>query len=138
MPEYVDVTAAIISREGEILIARRSSGPRRGLWEFPGGKLEAGETREECLAREIREELGLEIVVGSHFLTVEQEYPDMKIRLHCFSCTTGGSPAEMTDHHEVRWVKLAELGEFNFPAADREVAGKLTSSPGGTTANRPK
>jgi len=126
LPEFVDVTAAIISREDRILIARRSSGPRSGLWEFPGGKQEAGESREACLAREIREELEIEIVVGSHFITVEKQYPDMDIRLHCFYCTTSQDPGEMTDHHEIRWVKQDELAEYSFPEADRAVANQLT------------
>ena len=138
MPEYTDVTAAIIEKEGRVLIACRTSGSRRGLWEFPGGKQETGETLEACLVREIREELGLDIDVGRHFLTVEQEYPDIRIRLHCFACTASGDPAEMSDHHEIRWVKQDELAEYSFPEADRAVAERLMLSPGGTTVNSPR
>ena len=126
MPEYTDVTAAVIKRGGKILIARRDSGPRAGLWEFPGGKVEKDESLEACLAREIREELGLEISVNRHFMTVEHRYPDISIRLHCFYCETLHSPGRSTDHHELKWVKPGDLPEFSFPEADRQVANQLT------------
>ena len=125
MPEYIDVTAAVIRKGEKILIARRSSGARSGLWEFPGGKQEDGETLQACLAREIREELGLDIKIGRHFMTVEHDYPDIRIRLHCYLCETRQSPGGLTDHHETRWVKPGELAEFSFPEADRQVAERL-------------
>ena len=126
MSEYTDVTAALIKRGGRFLIAKRSSGPRAGLWEFPGGKQEEDESLEACLVREIREELGLEISVNRHFMTVEHHYPDISIRLHCFFCETMQSPGKLTDHHEMRWVNRGELSGYRFPEADRQVAKQLT------------
>ncbi len=126
LSEYTDVTAALIKREGRFLIARRSSGPRAGLWEFPGGKQEKDESLEACLVREIREELGLEVSVIRHFVTVEHHYPDISVRLHCYFCEALESPGKLTDHHETRWVKRGELSEFRFPDADRRVAELLT------------
>lgn len=125
MPEYTDVSAAVIKREGKVLIARRASGPRAGLWEFPGGKKEENESLESCLAREIREELGLEITVKRPFMTVEHTYPDICVRLHCFFCGTEQAPGELTAHHEIKWVSPGELAEFRFPEADQLVAEKL-------------
>lgn len=125
LTEYTDVTAAIIKREGKVLIARRTSGPRAGMWEFPGGKQEENESLESCLAREIREELGLEITVDRLYMTVEHTYPDIRVRLHCFFCGTRQAPGELTAHHEIKWVSPGELAEFRFPEADQRVAEKL-------------
>ena len=96
------------------------------MWEFPGGKQEDNESLESCLVREIREELGLEIIVNRLFKILEHIYPDIRIRLHCFFCESQQSPGELTAHHEIKWVSREELAEYRFPEADRQVAIQLT------------
>jgi len=128
--KIIDVAAAVIIREGLVLIARRSSGPRAGLWEFPGGKQEPGETLESCLAREIHEELGTHVQVKRHFLTLEHTYPDIDIRLHVFFCEALSDMRTGDDHQEFRWVRPKELLRFSFPEADRLAAEKLVSYSG--------
>lgn len=134
MSKIIDVAAAVIIRGGKVLIAQRSSGPRAGLWEFPGGKQEPGETLEACLAREIDEELGMKIEVKRHFATVEHAYPDLGIRLHLFFCESSSEMRAGEDHHDVRWIRTDELPRFSFPEADRLAAEKLVPSSGSPNA----
>ena len=90
----VVVLAAVIERDGRFLVTRRQKGTHLdGLWEFPGGKCEPGETHAQCLARELREELGLEAVVGDELLVTEHAYPERTVRLHFRRCTIAGEPA---------------------------------------------
>jgi len=121
MPSAIVVTAAIIAREGKFLIAQRANGD----WEFPGGKVEAGETLEECLAREILEELELQIAVSRPFLVVEHAYPDKRIHLHSFLCTLLGGEAVANDHVRFAWVAPVEFPGFSFAAADVPIVRKL-------------
>jgi 8-oxo-dGTP diphosphatase len=123
---FVDVVAAVIRRDGKILITQRPDHvhlPR--LWEFPGGKVEAGESLEVALIREIREELGIKIQVNGDFFTAEHHYPDKSVRLHFFDCTIiEGDPMPL-DVADLRWVVPANLSEFEFPAADADLIAKL-------------
>ena len=95
------------------------------MWEFPGGKVEAGESFEGALRREIREELGIEIRVLDEFFTVEHEYPTKSVRLHFFNCTIGEGEAEALGVADMRWVLPSELDKFEFPPADAELIAKL-------------
>ena len=120
------VTAALI-REGEkILIAQRGRSKRFGWqWEFPGGKVRRDETPEDCLRREIKEELNLEIKVEDHFCTVRHKYPDFNIELIAFWCSIVGGTLRLEDHEQVRWVSVSEMNQYTFVQADLNVIEAL-------------
>jgi mutator protein MutT len=121
-----DVSAALIFRRGKLLITRRHSDAHLGgLWEFPGGKLEPDETFKQCLVREIREELGVEISVGGLFEDVAHAYPEKSIHLKFFICQLlSGEPLPL-DCAAVKWVTKTELANYEFPAADAQLLEKL-------------
>jgi 8-oxo-dGTP diphosphatase len=122
----VIVVAAIIEERGRFLLARRLAGTHlAGTWEFPGGKCESGETHEACLARELREELGVDAVVGEELLVTEHAYPTRTVRLHFRRCALNGVPRAMLGQ-QIRWASPGELRSVEFPAADREVVELLT------------
>ena len=124
----IDVAAALIFREGRLLITQRhATSHLGGLWEFPGGKCEAGETFEACLVREIREELGVEILVGALFAEVTHAYPEKTVRLKFFWCTLAKGEPQAVDCAAVRWVEKGELAGFDFPAADAQLLEQLKS-----------
>jgi 8-oxo-dGTP diphosphatase len=124
--DVVVVAAAVIAQDGRYLIARRKSGTHLGgLWEFPGGKCEAGESLEACLARELREELDLTIAAPVHFYTVRHAYPEKTVELHFFRCTIASGEATPRDCAEVRWVEAHELSLYRFPAADEPLLRML-------------
>lgn len=122
----ITVAAAIIRRDGKILITRRRSDVHlAGLWEFPGGKVEPGESLEAALQREIREELGIDIQVLNEFFSTEFHYPEKSVRLYFFDCViTRGEPHPL-EAADLRWVQKAELGGLSFPEADRELIKRL-------------
>lgn len=127
LPHY-DVTAAVIRENGKILIAQRPpEGMLGGLWEFPGGKVENGETLAEGLRREIKEELGLEIAVGEPIVTVKHGYTHFKITLHAFACRLIAGQPQALGVADWRWVTLAELDTFAFPRTDRKIIAALHS-----------
>jgi mutator protein MutT len=124
--DAIDVVAAVIERAGRILIARRPAGAHLGgLWEFPGGKPEPGETLEEALAREISEELDTAVEVGEIIETVEWAYPDKRVRLSFFRCAVGGEPRPL-EGQEIAWVQPRELAGYEFPAADAQLIMRLS------------
>jgi A/G-specific adenine glycosylase len=121
IPHY-PVTAAVILNRGRILITRRpEKGLLGGLWEFPGGKQEPGESLPECLKREIREELGIEIEVGKAFIKVSHAYSHFRITLHCFFCRKIKGRITPLGVADYRWVTLKELKAYPFPRADQRV-----------------
>jgi len=108
------------------LIARRNPGVHlAGFWEFPGGKCEPGETLEECLQRELFEELGIRIDVPTPFQVVRHEYAEKTVELHFFRCRIKTGHATALDCAEIRWVSPHELGNFEFPPADRPIIEAL-------------
>lgn len=124
-PEPILVVAAVIRRaDGRILLAQRlPGGPHGGLWEFPGGKVEPGETPAGALVREIQEELGITVAVGEPLLTVEHTYPHLAIRLMAYDCRVSkGSPRPL-HCQDFCWVSPARLLERPMPAADLPIAG---------------
>ncbi|MBS0169024.1 MAG: 8-oxo-dGTP diphosphatase MutT [Nitrospira sp.] len=126
MMNVIEVAAGIIAHEGRYLIARRKAGTHLGgLWEFPGGKREAGETLEECLHRELWEELNIRIGSPTPFRTVRHEYPEKVVELHFFCCRIEAGTAVALDCAEIRWVSLDELNAFEFPAADQPILAAL-------------
>ena len=125
----IDVVAAVIRRAGKILITQRLDNVHlAGLWEFPGGKVEADESFESALQREIREELGITIIVLDEFFTVEHDYPTKSVRLHFFNCTISEGEPRPLGVADLRWVLPAELGNFEFPPADAALIAKLRLS----------
>ena len=127
----LQVTAGLIFRNGLLLISRRRlGGPLGGLWEFPGGKQEPGETLEACLEREIREELDVEVAVEGLYTRVDHDYEAFSITLHVYLCRFVGGEPKPLGVAEFRWVSPADLFALPFPPADREVLSLLrTKSP---------
>lgn len=128
IPHY-DVTCGLIQNEqGDLLIAkRRDQDLLGGLWEFPGGKIEEGETMEACLSRELEEELGIQVEVGERFIQVHHAYTHFKITLYAFWCTylpDGGEPTSI-QCADWRWVKETELEDYAFSSADRKIITAL-------------
>jgi A/G-specific adenine glycosylase len=123
---HIHVTAGVIQNDGKFLITLRPpSGLLGGLWEFPGGKQENGESLDACLRREIREELGIEIDVGDEFMTVNHAYSHFKITLHVFACRYDGGKIRLNGCDDFQWITVRDLDRFAFPAADRRVIRRL-------------
>lgn len=115
----VVVTAAIIERDGRLLVTRRLPGTHlAGAWEFPGGKCEQGEALDACMRRELREELGVDAVVGREVFTIAHEYPERTVELHFLECQCQGEPRPQMGQ-EMAWVSRADLGGLEFPPADQ-------------------
>ncbi len=123
--EAIEVVAAVIERDGKLLITRRPEGSHlSGLWEFPGGKPQPGETFEQALRREIDEELGAEVSVGERIETIEWQYPDKRVRLVFFRCDVRGEPRPL-EGQEMAWVTPADLARYEFPPADATLIQRL-------------
>ncbi len=124
------VTAAVIEIEGRFLVTRRQQGAHlEGFWEFPGGKCDGDETLEECLARELREELDVVSRIGSELLATTYTYPERQVDLHFFRCELAGQPRPQLGQ-EMRWVTRDELATLEFPPADVELIQILMQPPG--------
>jgi len=122
------VTAAVIEHDGRLLVTRRPKGVHlEGYWEFPGGKCDAGESLAACLARELREELGVEARVGEEVFTTAHAYADRRVELHFFQCELQGQPRPLLGQ-EMRWAPRHELATLQFPPADDELIQRLTST----------
>ena len=121
----IEVVAAIIRKEGKIFATQRGYGEWKDWWEFPGGKMEPGETPEEALKREIREELSTEIRVDELLCTVEYDYPKFHLTLHCYLCSLVTEALHLNEHEAARWLANDELDSVKWLPADREVIVKL-------------
>lgn len=122
----MDVAAALVFRNGKVLITRRPADTHLGgLWEFPGGKRKPGETFEQCLARELQEELGVQISVGELFETVSHPYAEKTVLLKFFVCRLPDGEPQPLGCAAIRWVGKNELDNFEFPAADARLLNKL-------------
>ena len=122
-----DVTAGLIMCNGLILIAQRKKGKSLEFkWEFPGGKLEEGETFEECLKRELLEEMGLEISVKEHFIDSTYEYDFGTIILHSYwaTCKSQHIPVVL-EHEQYKWIEIKELSEYDFAPADKPIIEEI-------------
>lgn len=127
----VEVAAALVFRDGRLLVTQRPAGGHlAGLWEFPGGKREPGETFEQCLARELQEELGIEVRILEFFARVEHQYPGKRVDLRFYLCRWLRHEPQAIGCAAFRWVTAAELGGLEFPEADAQVLDRLKSSPG--------
>jgi mutator protein MutT len=123
------VVAAVIEENGALLVTRRQNGVHlAGLWEFPGGKIDEGETHAAALAREIREELDADVDVGELVLHTTHAYDDRSVALYFYRCRLRGTPRPLLGQ-EMRWVRRADLATLDFPPADEELITLLTESP---------
>jgi len=126
LPHKIIGVAVIWNDQGKILIDRRpQKGLLGGLWEFPGGKLEADETLEDCVAREVKEELAIEIEVGEKIMTLDHAYTHFKVTLNVFRCKHLSGEPQTIECDEVRWVELDELDQFPFPKANGQIIEAL-------------
>ena len=122
----IQVSAAVIERNGAFLLTRREEASHLGgLWEFPGGKVEHGESTEDALVREVREELGCGATVGRHLLTTRHTYADLHVELHFFEVALTGEPVPQMGQ-QMRWVHRSELASLSLPEADADLVSLLT------------
>jgi 8-oxo-dGTP diphosphatase len=126
----IEVSAGLVFRSGKLLITQRHKDSHLGgLWEFPGGKREANETFEECLVRELREELGIEVEVGEVLESITHSYPEKTVLLKFFRCRWKLNEPRAIDCHDLKWVTADELRDYEFPAADARLLERLKESP---------
>jgi len=122
----IEVAAGLIFRDGKLLIAQRYADSHLGgLWEFPGGKREPGETFPECLKRELREELGCDVEVLERVEAITHHYPDKSVHLEFFRCRWLADEPVAIGCAAVRWVTRQQLADYEFPAADERLLGRL-------------
>ena len=126
----IEVAAGLVFRDGKLLITQRPAGGHlAGLWEFPGGKREANESFEDCLHRELMEELGIEVDVGDQVESITHSYPEKTVHLRFFRCAWKRHEPQPLGCPAFRWVTNERLGEYSFPAADSRLLGKLKTTP---------
>jgi 8-oxo-dGTP diphosphatase len=126
--KHYTVVAAIIKHKGKILCVQRNTSKYEYIsnkWEFPGGKVEVGETREDAIIREIREELNITITVESEFITVDHVYPDFSLLMHSFICIAEDPYIFLFEHIDFKWLNIAELNLLDWAAADLPIVEKL-------------
>ena len=130
MPLIIEVAAALIQDlEGRYLITQRRRGSHlAGLWEFPGGKRDAGEELTACLARELTEELGARFTIGDKVDAIRWDYPDRTIVLHFYRCRLASGTIEPQESQAMAWVAPSDLSRYDFPPADRELVARLSAS----------
>ena len=117
----IEVVAAIIRKGDKIFATQRGYGDWKDWWEFPGGKMEAGETPEEALVREIREELDTKITIDKFLHTVDYNYPQFHLTLHCFMCSLKSQQMHLNEHEAARWLNAEDLQSVQWLPADEEL-----------------
>lgn len=122
----IEVVAAIIVKKGKAFATERGYGEFQGWWEFPGGKIENGECPQEALKREIREELDAEISVGELFETVEWDYPNFHLTMHCFLCSLNSESLHLNEHEAATWLTKETLHSVKWLPADEVLIEKIT------------
>ena len=131
-----DVVAALIWRGDRFMICQRPAHKARGLlWEFVGGKTEPGETRQQALIRECREELDVTVSVGDIFMEVDHVYPDLTVHLTLFHAVIPEGEPKRLEHNDIRWITTAQIDDYPFCPADAEILKKLKEEYPGRTAN---
>ena len=121
-----DVVAALIWEGDTFMICQRPAHKARGLlWEFAGGKVEPGETKEQALVRECREELAVTLQVGEVFMELTHQYPDLTVRLTLFCASIQEGTPKMLEHNDIRWITVGEIDQYPFCPADKEILEKL-------------
>jgi 8-oxo-dGTP diphosphatase len=127
----IEVVAAVIFCEDQVLCVQRPKNKHLYIsekYEFPGGKLEVGETKEEALHRELLEELNISININSFFLTVVHQYPDFELTMHSFMCEVDSKGLTLHEHIDSKWLKIKELTSLDWAAADMPIVEKLVSN----------
>lgn len=125
--KVIEVVAAVIKKEDKIFITRRGYGEFIDMWEFPGGKIEQGETREQALHREIKEELELEISKLEFLTTVDYDYSNFHLTMHCFECIIAGGTLSLNAHNDAKWITYNELDNQKWVPADILVVEAIKS-----------
>lgn len=126
MSKTIEVVAAVIfDDQGRIFATQRGYGDWKDWWEFPGGKIEPGETPQQALRREIREELAAEIEVGELLRTINYDYPAFHLTMHCFRCSLTGNRLTLLEHEAAKWLKPNELQSVRWLPADEEIINEL-------------
>ena len=123
----IRVAAAVILRDGAVFATQRGYGPWKDWWEFPGGKIEEGESPQSALIREIREELDTGIAVGDRLAEVEYDYPEFHLSMDCYLCTVVSGSLVLKEHESARWLSRDELEAVRWLPADMSVIAKLRS-----------
>ncbi len=124
--KVTEVVAALIWDGDRFLICQRPAHKARGLlWEFVGGKVEPGETKEQALIRECREELAVTLSVGEIFMEVDHEYPDLNVHLTLFNAAISEGTPRMLEHNDIRWITVGEIPQYEFCPADKAILKKL-------------
>lgn len=124
--QATEVVAALIWDEGKFMICQRPAHKARGLlWEFVGGKVEPGETKEQALIRECREELAVTLNVGEVFMDVVHKYPDLTVHLTLYNAVIAEGVPVLLEHHDLRWITPAEIGDYAFCPADEEILARI-------------
>lgn len=121
----IKVVAAIIQKENKILATKRGYGEFINMWEFPGGKIEPGETKEQALVREIKEELNIEINVDKFAIDIEYQYPNFYLFMSCFMCSIKEGSIELLEHNDGKWITKEELNTLNWLLADIDAVNYL-------------
>lgn len=127
------VAAAIFDEYGRIFATQRGYGEWKDWWEFPGGKIEAGETLQQALKREIHEELDTEIEVGELLRTIDYDYPQFNLTMHCFKCKLTNSHITLLEHEAAKWLAPDELQSVKWLPADKDIIEKLAFTRSTTT-----
>ena len=122
----VEVVAALIWKNNKFMICQRPAHKARGLlWEFVGGKVESGETKEQALIRECREELAITLDVGDVFMDVTHEYPDLTVHLTLFNATIAEGEPQKLEHNDIKWITPSEISNYEFCPADEEILNEI-------------
>lgn len=121
----IEVVAAIIYKDGAYFATQRGYGEFEGMWEFPGGKIEPGESREVALKREIQEELGVDIIIENLLCTTEYDYPSFHLTMHCYLCSVTSDEMELREHKSASWLTSETLDSVEWSPADKAVIEKL-------------
>ena len=121
----IEVVAAILHCEGTYFATQRGYGEFEGMWEFPGGKIEPGESRELALKREIQEELGIDITIDKFMCTTDYDYPSFHLTMHCYLCSIASGEIELREHKSARWLSAEQLDSVEWLPADIDIIKQL-------------
>ena len=119
--KQIEVVAAIIHHDGAYFATQRGYGEFEGMWEFPGGKIEPGESQETALKREIQEELGVDVTIGELLCTTEYDYPTFHLTMHCYLCSIASGEIELREHKSAQWLTAETLDSVEWLPADEKI-----------------